>query len=437
MNEKKYKIVILCGANPYKGPGIIALDLYKTLRQDGHTVEIMSNMFFLETDKNIKSLNQKQTILKQTLKKLRPSNIYFKLKNIFGLNKKSKYLMFSLSNQNSPHYSNIILKSIHFKPDIFIYMFSHQFLNPVDLKEIYAKFGAPILYWLVDSAAMTGGCHFTWDCEGYKYNCGKCPGIESNNINDQTSKNLIEKKRIFESINIKPIYSTEIQRQMLSKSTVFKNIKSYQAYVIVDENKFLKSILGREKYNLPKDKKLIYFAANQIDEERKGMKLLNESLKILSNKLSEDEKNDIVLVIAGNNFKKLNEEWSFNYIHLGYLSQNSFAEVMCCVDLFICPSIEDSGPMVINQSLMCGTPVVAFEMGIAKDFIKNSITGYLAKLGDEIDLANGIYSIITMSTIELQTVSENCRNIALKNFSCESVLIQFKKIFDDLQNINK
>lgn len=430
--NKKFNIVILCGANPYKGPGIIALDLYRSLKLNGHTVKIISNIYFPENDSDIISLVQKQTILKKNIQKFRPSNIYKKLKNIFRLNSESKYFMLSLHNQKKSYLSRSILKKINYKPDVFIYMFSHQFLNPVDLRNIYNKTSTPILFWLIDSAAMTGGCHFTWNCEGYKYNCGKCPGIDSNDIYDQTYKNLIQKKAIFENINIKPIYATETQRQMLVASSVFKNQKSYQAYVPVDENKFFKSVAYIDKHNLPKNKKLIFFAASEIDNERKGMKLLNSSLNILSERLSDDEKNEIILVIAGNSFHKLDVSWSFNFIHLGYLNQNSFAEVMSSVDLFICPSIEDSGPMVINQSLMCGTPVVAFEMGIAKDFIRNNLTGYLAKLGDELDLANGIYSIITMSKVQLQNVSENCRNTALKYFSTQSVVNQFNKIFDDV-----
>jgi glycosyltransferase involved in cell wall biosynthesis len=285
---------------------------------------------------------------------------------------------------------------------------------------------------MMDSEAMTGGCHFTWECENYKNNCGKCPGINSRNEKDKTFRNIIQKKDIFQSIDIQPIYVTELQKQMLSESFIFKNIKSFKAYIPVDENKYLKNTKYKQKYGLPENKKLIFFAANEIDDERKGMRFLYNALNILNDKLPITKKEKILLIVAGNRFEKINIKLPFDYVHLGYLSQISFAEVMCSSDIFICPSIEDTGPMVINQSLMCGTPVVAFNMGVAKDFIKNGVTGYKAEIRNENELANGIYSLLIMPTNELKLISKNCRETALKNFSLNSVLNQFNEILNSI-----
>lgn len=345
--------------------------------------------------------------------------------------------MLSINNQNKAIYSSAVLKKIKNSPDFFIYMFSHFFLNPVDLQIMYKATKTPILFWLMDSEAMTGGCHFTWQCEKYINTCGNCPGLNSHLKNDQSFVNLINKNKVFQSVNIQPVYATEHQRQMLSKSLVFKNKESHKVYIPVDEYKYFNEREVRKKHNLPNDKKLIFFAASQIDDERKGMSILNNALNILVDRLTEVEKNELILVIAGHRFDKLEVEWSFNYVHLGYLSQYDFAKIMNCCDLFICPSIEDSGPMVINQALMSGTPVVAFEMGIAKDFIKNGITGYIAKLGDQNDLANGIYSLLHLSDSELLSMSENCRKIALENFSSKAIVSQFNEIFKNLLSKTK
>jgi glycosyltransferase involved in cell wall biosynthesis len=45
---------------------------------------------------------------------------------------------------------------------------------------------------------------------------------------------------------------------------------------------------------------------------------------------------------------------------------------------------------MINESIMCGTPVVSFRMGVAEDLIINGETGYIVKLKNIRDLANGI-----------------------------------------------
>ena len=56
-------------------------------------------------------------------------------------------------------------------------------------------------------------------------------------------------------------------------------------------------------------------------------------------------------------------------------------------------SIEDSGPMMINESIMCGTPVVCFDMGVARDLVHTGRTGYRAALRDSSDLAFGIREV--------------------------------------------
>jgi glycosyltransferase involved in cell wall biosynthesis len=50
--------------------------------------------------------------------------------------------------------------------------------------------------------------------------------------------------------------------------------------------------------------------------------------------------------------------------------------------------------MMIPESMLCGTPVVAFDSGGAPDLIRSLETGYLAKYKDCADLANGILTLL-------------------------------------------
>jgi glycosyltransferase involved in cell wall biosynthesis len=315
-------------------------------------------------------------------------------------------------------------------------MFSHNFLTPNDLKFIYNKTNSKILFWLMDSAAMTGGCHFTWNCKGYVEYCGNCPGIKSNKNNDLTNKNMLQKHEVFNQIELYAIYGGEKMKQMLLESSLFKDKEIYKAPPPIDKDYYTNALREKscEELGFPKNKKLIFIAANQLSSERKGMKILLQALDGLSKQLADEDRKNIFLIIAGNNIKAIEKDIPFQYKYLGFLPHDGFAKAIRSVHLFICPSIEDYGPMVINQSFMSGTPVVAFDMGVASEIIHTGITGYRAKLGDVEDLTKGIKYLLDLNAEKWQSMSDNCRALALNEFSVERVRNYFYHAFAEILN---
>lgn len=166
------------------------------------------------------------------------------------------------------------------------------------------------------------------------------------------------------------------------------------------------------------DKKIIFIGATFLDEERKGMKELLLSLKYLKSK-------NIFFIIAGT---KLKGSFPFEYKYVGYLNQKDLVKAYQAADLFICPSLEDSGPLMINQSIMCGTPVVSFDMGSAQDILQTGQTGYKANFNDISDLAYGVDYILSLNKIEYEVMSNTCRKTAEAAYSRNV----FKGIVSDL-----
>ncbi len=94
------------------------------------------------------------------------------------------------------------------------------------------------------------------------------------------------------------------------------------------------------------------------------------------------------------------------------------AEYYAMADVFLSPSVQDAGPMMLNQALMCGTPAVAFNIGTASDII-NDMTGYIARYRDSQDFCNGIIKLITKSELELEAMSKVCRLESMERSSYE------------------
>ena len=151
----------------------------------------------------------------------------------------------------------------------------------------------------------------------------------------------------------------------------------------------------------------MFFGATSLDERRKGMKELIDAL-------SKVQAKDVVFVAAGNIKNMVLPE---NTKAMGYLNEEQLIQMYQMADVFVCPSLADAGPMMVNQSLMCGTPVVAYPVGVSADWIQTGKTGYLAKYGDADDLAKGIDYLLSTSDNEWNQMSKRCRQIVVEAYA--------------------
>jgi glycosyltransferase involved in cell wall biosynthesis len=239
------------------------------------------------------------------------------------------------------------------------------------------------------------------------------------------------KKKWIEDIDLTVVAGTEHQYKQLIKSSLFIENEKLKILLGIDDEIFKPGDVknARKILNLPLNKKIILCGAVTVAEKRKGFKELVESLNIL--KYNEPNM-DIHIAIAGNiNGSELNQI-PYRYTLLGRLNHLELAFAFQAADVFVSPSIEDSGPMMVNQSIMCGTPVVSFAVGVSLDLVINGITGYIAKLGEVNDLEKGIKFVLKQKDQEKRAMSQNCREIA-QNLSSKGV--QIAKMQDIFKSI--
>ena len=63
-------------------------------------------------------------------------------------------------------------------------------------------------------------------------------------------------------------------------------------------------------------------------------------------------------------------------VSLGFVrDQRLMALAYQAADVFVCPSVEDAGPMMIIESLSCHTPAVAFRVVGSHEAILSGVTG--------------------------------------------------------------
>jgi glycosyltransferase involved in cell wall biosynthesis len=423
--------------NPLREAGAVSLDLFNQLKRRGHNVRLLVNSFDSDYPEGIISVETKFLFKKKILNE----KITWRLNRIRKVlklqNKKNSdpdYCFFELDESNSIYTTDVLLKKSGIAPDIIILLYAKGFLNAKNTSELYQKTNAPVFWLMYDMAPFTGGCHYAWDCKGYQVSCGKCPGLYSNDPDDITHKNLLFKKNHLDKTNIQIIAASEWQYRQVRESALFKNRIIHKILLSIDPVVFkpLDKNSARLKLGMATNRKVIFFGAVVLSQKRKGMYYLLESLKLLKEQTEKSGsilRNDILLLIAGNGIDGIVKLLPFEFRYIGKTDNTyGIASAYQAADVFLCPSIEDSGPMMINQSMMCGTPVVSFEMGVAPDLVKSGQTGYIARLKDCNDMAQGLFNVLSLNAGDYKKISDNCRELALEMCSPETQMAKIESI---------
>ena len=276
-----------------------------------------------------------------------------------------------------------ILKECGFVPDIICVGWVTDFVSMRTIEKLKEITGAKVYFVMADNSPITGGCHYPWGCKGYTEGCFPCPALSSNN--KRAHKTLEFKKRHLTRDMIISGSSADCERA--KNSYLFRdNVIVPSAFLSPIQYEFAKED-GRNKWGISQDDRVIFCGATYITTERKGFQYLYKSLEHL--KTLTDVSNVTVLA-AGTDSAKLQLPSGYQVKRVGKLSFEDLFRAYFCSDLFVCPSLEDSGPMMINYSVASCIPVVCYKMGIADDIVRHKENGYIASWGDWKDFAEGI-----------------------------------------------
>lgn len=191
----------------------------------------------------------------------------------------------------------------------------------------------------------------------------------------------------------------------------------YQIPYGIDLNAYLPldKSLCRNVLDIPSSKRVLLFGADSLKDKRKGGDLLLKSLQQLPQSL----KSETILLTFGNGSESITSELGMPNISLGYINSDRLKSIAySAADLFIFPTRADNLPLVLQESMACGTPMVSFDIGGVPDLVRPMVTGYLAKPEDAMDFCNGIVMLLEGDQLR-QTMSANCRAIALAEYSLE------------------
>lgn len=307
-----------------------------------------------------------------------------------------------------------------FQPDVIIAHWVSNFVTAGTLRDLNRMTHAPILWYLMDMAPFTGGCHYAFGCTGYIRQCGNCPQLGAGQSSRDLSHRQWQSKWAYlQETNITAVAASSWLKSQLETGSIFRNKRHETILLGIDVDIFCTTHqeAAREQLDLPSDRKIIFFGAQRLHEERKGIRYLVGALRLLHTMLGDNVtlRDQVLVVTAGKSENAVGLDIPFEHKHVGFLMGDAMlATGYQAADVFVNASIEDAGPMMINESLLCGTPVVSFEMGVAVDLVHTGSTGYLARLKDEQDMAAGLRRILELNDEARHVMRKRCRNYGLQ-----------------------
>lgn len=437
MQESKPRILIISSADPMIGPGVMSADYYKAYKSQGYEVDLLTLHKCKQHPEFLYVYDRQPSLFRRRLSKFREHPISF-IKNAFSKRLRSvvypvgSYSFFYREEENPPVPLKKVLNVITKQYDFVHILFWQGLLSFATVQALYRKLKCKFFFNCVDYSPMAGGCHFIGDCERYKVGCGCCPAYESKDPHDFTWHNVNFRKQVYKEVN-PTVSGNSYMFGFYDQSVLLKKCKRIQSYPIIDLDIFKpypKEEI-RKKIGVAENKKFVLlFGCQNINDKRKGVKFLVEGVRKFVKKLDAEERKNVLIMAIGKDFDKVKSQLDeIDTLDLGYVTKEELPALYAFADVFLCSSVNDAGPMMVNQSLCCGTPVVGFEMGSCLDAVMNKGTGYCAKLKDTDDYAAGIEYIYRLSAEEKKSMKAKCLEHAKNTYSYEAAVKRVLSIF--------
>ena len=287
----------------------------------------------------------------------------------------------------------------------------------------------PIFWRLSDMNPLTGGCHYDDGCGKHTTGCGACPQLGSADTGDLSRQIWQRKQSVFSRLAPERLQIIALNRWMAETVRQSPFLGKFPVTVIpngVNTEVFTPrgTYATRHVLGLPQDAQVVLFAADLVDNERKGFALLVQALNGLQSF------SNLFLLSVGSSTPQI--ETQIPHLHLGHVDSDRLLSVIySSADLYVIPSLQDNQPNTVLEAMACGTPVVGFDVGGIPDMVRPGITGLLTPAKDSEALQAAITELL-QDKAKRQIMSSNCQRIVLQEYSVETQTHRYAEFYETI-----
>lgn len=298
-------------------------------------------------------------------------------------------------------------RGMHDRWDAVIVHWSGGYLRPESVAQVARALGAKVGLWQVDMAHMTGGCHYSLECQGYQTGCGRCPALASNDEDDVSRRQARHRRATWAGLEAVVLAQSGWSARKAAASSVLAGLRQTVLPIPLQLNLMPASgdkTAARHELGLPDDgRRMALVRTTDPSIVYKGFAVLRDALGRLDQAAVR-----LHLIGAGSRGLFSDSYRHITFTDLGHLDgDEAMAKAYQASDFFVCPSVDDAGPMMVPEAMAAGRPVVSSPVGIANDLIVDGVNGTLCgPPGDAASLAAGMRRYAELSDHDIQLQGE-------------------------------
>ena len=290
----------------------------------------------------------------------------------------------------------------------------------------------PIVWTLHDSWPFCGVCHYFFDCEGYKKECGNCPQLHSGRADDLSRQVWKWKEAIYRDLDLHIVTPSRWLGGCAKESglfgrfpvTVIPNCLDTDVFCPLPDEKISPRWRNFQEKRFEKPF-LLYGAMNAATDKRKGFSNLLSALRLLEKQGKGDT---FELIVFGTDKPLEGIPTSIPIHYVGYVSDvQELVSLYNLASVMAVPSLTEVFGQTASEALSCGTPVVAFRCTGIQDVVEHKVNGFLAEPYQAEGLAEGFLWCLAHN--QDRQLSQNARWKALGSYTPEIVGREYARLY--------
>lgn len=290
----------------------------------------------------------------------------------------------------------------------------------------------PTVLTLHDAWLLGGHCAHSFDCERWKTGCGNCPDLSIYPAirRDLTAYNWQRKAEIYRNSKLYVVTPCQwlmdkVNQSMLKpaivESRVIPNGVNLRIFHPADQ------IEARRELGLPINIKILLFTANGI---RKNIWKDYNTLQSALMELTKAETKVLCIALGEKAPRELIGNIEIRFVPY-QKDTGKVARYYQAADLYVHPARADTFPTTVLESLACGTPVVASDVGGIPEQIMEGRTGCLVPVGDARAMARNIIDLLMDDEIR-SWMGQQAAKDAAQRFGMERMIKDYLLFYEKI-----